>query len=418
MVTPTVLVLVEVLVRRWFKTPLPYGMAITNGYEGAGRLTATVLLNSSLAILDSQQYGFDANSDRTSQTRYDGSLVAYTYDHIRQLKTATAKESGGAARLNEQFGYAYDSAGNLNARTNNTLTLTFGVNSVNGLTNATRSGTLTAAGNTAQTAASVSVNSQGAALYGDKTFATIAGLNLANGANTFTTVVQYASQTLTNVTASQLPTPVVYQNDANGNLTNDGLRSFTYDDENQLTDVTIVGQSKSDFFYDGLGRRRITRDYSWNGTWNLTNEVHYLYDGNLVIQERDANNNVLVTYDRGLNLGGGLQTAGGIGGLLARTDIKGTVFYHSDGIGNVTMLVDRYQTLEARYFYDPYGNIIGKWGPYADVNRYRFSSKEFLPLSGLYYFGFRFYDPNLQRFLNHDPIGEFGGINLYGGGCQ
>ena len=225
--------------------------------------------------------------------------------------------------------------------------------------------------------------------------------------------MQYASQTLTNVTASQLPTPVVFQNDANGNLTNDGLRSFTYDDENQLTDVTIVGQSKSDFLYDGFGRRRITRDYSWNGNWNLTNEVHYVYDGNVVIQERDANNNVLVTYDRGLDLSGSLQGAGGIGGLLARTDIKGTVFYHSDAMGNVTMLVDRYQTLEARYLYDPFGNIVGKWGPYVDVNRYRFSSKEFHPLSGLYYFGFRFYDPNLQRFLNHDLLGELGGINLY-----
>ena len=396
------------------KISLPYGMAITNGFDTAGRLTATVLLNSSLAVLDSQQYGFDADSDRTSQTRYDGSSVAYTYDRIGQLKTATAKEYGGTTRLNEQFGYAYDAAGNLNARTNNTLTLTFGVNSVNGLTNATRTGTLTAAGAVAATPSSPpTVNGQATALYGDKTFATTAGLSLANGANNFTTIVQYASKTLTNIVVSQLPTPVVYQNDANGNLTNDGLRSFTYDDENQLTDVTIAGQSKSDFLYDGLGRRRITRDYTWNGAWNLTNEVHYIYDRSLVIQERDANNNVLVTYDRGLDLGGGLQTAGGIGGLLARTDIKGTVFYHSDGLGNVIMLVDRYQTLEARYLYDSYGNIVGKWGPYADVNRYRSSSKEFHPFSGLYYFGFRFYDPNLQRFLNHDPLGEFGGVNLY-----
>jgi hypothetical protein len=30
----------------------------------------------------------------------------------------------------------------------------------------------------------------------------------------------------------------------------------------------------------------------------LTNEIHYIYDGPLVIQERDANNNVLVTYTR------------------------------------------------------------------------------------------------------------------------
>ena len=393
---------------------LPNGMSITNGYDAAGRLTGTAILNSSLAALDSQQYGYNADSWRTSQTRYDGSSVAYTYDRIGQLKTATAKESGGAARLNEQFGYAYDTAANLNVRTNNTLIQTFAVNSINELTNATRAGTLTAAGNTAQTATTVSVNGQGAATYGDKTFATTAGLSLANGANTFTTLVQYASQTFTNITTSQLPTAVVFLYDANGNMTNDGLRSLSYDDESQLVDVTIASQSKSDFFYDGLGRRRIVRDYVWTGSWSLTNEVHYIYDGNLAIQERDANNNVLVTYDRGLDLSGSLQGAFGVGGLMARTDIKGAIFYHGDGMGNVTALFDKYQTLEGRYLYDPYGNIVGKWGAYADVNRYRYSSKEFHPLSGLYNFGGRYYDPNLQRFVNRDPLGEVGGINLYG----
>ena len=68
---------------------------------------------------------------------------------------------------------------------------------------------------------------------------------------------------------------------------------------------------------------------------------------------RDANNNVLVAYDRGLDFSGSLQGAFGVGGLLARTDIKGTLFYHSDGIGNVTALFDKYQTLEARYLTDP-----------------------------------------------------------------
>ena len=36
------------------------------------------------------------------------------------------------------------------------------------------------------------------------------------------------------------------------------------------------------------------------------------------------------------------------------------------------------------------------------------------PNSGLYYYGYRWYDPNLQRWLNRDPLGEGGGINLYG----
>ncbi|MCL4789953.1 MAG: hypothetical protein KJ070_24760, partial [Verrucomicrobia bacterium] len=32
---------------------------------------------------------------------------------------------------------------------------------------------------------------------------------------------------------------------------------------------------------------------------------------------------------------------------------------------------------------------------------------------GLYYYGYRWCAPNLQRWLNRDPIGEWAGINLY-----
>jgi RHS repeat-associated protein len=63
--------------------------------------------------------------------------------------------------------------------------------------------------------------------------------------------------------------------------------------------------------------------------------------------------------------------------------------------------------------FDAFGRLIGKWGSMADVNRYRFSSKEYDTVTGLYYYGARFYDPTLQRFLNRDPIGELGGFNLY-----
>ncbi len=59
--------------------------------------------------------------------------------------------------------------------------------------------------------------------------------------------------------------------------------------------------------YDGLGRRRITRDYSWSGAaWTQTNEVHYIYDGNLVLQERNGSNVVQVTYTRGTDLSGSI----------------------------------------------------------------------------------------------------------------
>jgi RHS repeat-associated protein len=77
-------------------------------------------------------------------------------------------------------------------------------------------------------------------------------------------------------------------------------------------------------------------------------------------------------------------------------------------------LLNANQRVVARYHYDPFGNLLGMSGPLADFNRYRFSSKEWHPQSGLYHYGYRDYEPNLQRWLNEDPLGEAGGINLYG----
>jgi RHS repeat-associated protein len=155
--------------------------------------------------------------------------------------------------------------------------------------------------------------------------------------------------------------------------------------------------------------------FRYTTAWNLTREIRYIYDGMLPIQERDGNNIPRITHTRGLDLSGTLQRAGGIGGLLARTDHSTPEpthsFYHADGSGNVTMLIDQNGLPVARYHYDPFGNMLAISGPLADANTYRFSSKELV--SGVYYYGHRFYEPNLQRWLNQDPIGELGGVNLY-----
>ena len=81
--------------------------------------------------------------------------------------------------------------------------------------------------------------------------------------------------------------------------------------------------------------------------------------------------------------------------------------------GNVTGLFDTNLNQAAYCLYDPYGNPIFASGPLAGVNRYGFSSKEFTGNPRLTYFGRRFYDPGLQRWLNQDPTWENGGINLY-----
>src|ERR1043166_3938333 len=235
--------------------------------------------------------------------------------------------------------------------------------------------------------------------------------------------------------------------DGSGNLTNanGGTNAYIYDDENRLIQwysyqagaPATDGDLASEFVYDGLGRLRDRWEYVWNeatspigASWRWTSTTRYVYDGWRVIQERDTNNTPLVSYTRGSDLsapllggaGGGLEGAGGIGGLLARSHGYASTngnwythnFYHADGKGNVTYLVDSAQALAASYRYDPFGNLISSSGSLASANVYRFSSKEIHVNSGMYYYGQRFYDPNLQRWLNRDPIQEWGGINLYG----
>ena len=385
----------------------------------------------------------------TPDVQNDESYLNYAYDNIGQLKAAQGVESAydgatgqytNAPRLNEQFGYAYDKAWNLNQRTNNALVETFNVNDLNELSSQTRSGTLTVAGTATEPngndpfdsnpgVTNVTVNSQEASLYGDGTFAA-AGFPLANGKNTYTAIGQdNIGRLSTNNVTVNLPGTNNFTYDYNGNLTSDGTRNFAYDDENQLVGAWVADVWSNNFVYDGLMRKRIERDYSWQGgSWVETNEVHFIYDGNLVVQERWFNPQLStqnpydsITYTRGADVSGFLQAAGGVGGLLARTDMGKLIggdptangYYFNDPMGNVAGMLGTNGMVVAQYQYDPYGNLISMSGPLAAANRYRFSSKEWNDNDGLYYYGYRFYDPNLQRWLNRDPMEEENDANLY-----
>ena len=402
---------------------LPNGAYITNAYDSVARQTGTWLRNSTNGLLNFHGYVFNKAGQRTSQTRWDTSFVDYGYDKLGQLISAQGTEGNAVTvRFNEKFGYKYDKAGNLNQRTNNQLVQTFTTDTINQLSSGTRSGTLTVAGSTTSPATNVTVNTTNSATrYADGTFAA-SGFTLADGTNTFSVVAddtygRHATRSLT----INLPANVTFQYDLNGNLTNDGRRLFGYDDQNQLTSVTVSNEWKSEFGYDGLSRRIQTKEYGWSGgTWVQTNEVRYVYNGVLPIQERDSNNVPQITYTRGLDISGSFDDAGGIGGLLAMTRTEGDnpafaahSYYHADGGGNISALINERQAIVARAAYDPFGNFLYRVGPMAGVNKIWFSSMPFDTKSGLSTFLYRNYDANLQRWLNQDPIGEAGGINLY-----
>ena len=89
--------------------------------------------------------------------------------------------------------------------------------------------------------------------------------------------------------------------------------------------------------------------------------------------------------------------------------------YGYDNNGNVTELYDGDSgEIVGQYEYDPYGNTIKMEGQAARENKIRFSTKEYDSSTGLYYYGYRYYDPLTGRWPSRDPIEEFGGLNLYG----
>ena len=75
----------------------------------------------------------------------------------------------------------------------------------------------------------------------------------------------------------------------------------------------------------------------------------------------------------------------------------------SDESGNVV----------AHYEYSPFGSLAKVTGDYAGSNPFRFSSEYFDEEMGLVYYNYRYYNPELGRWISRDPIEEQGGMNLY-----
>ncbi len=113
-----------------------------------------------------------------------------------------------------------------------------------------------------------------------------------------------------------------------------------------------------------------------------------------------------------------LAAAGGIGGLLAVQDAGASqdyVYFH-DALGSVGQVLDLAAptagaAMVAKYEYDPYGHQTGVAGTYDQP--FRFSGKYHDAETGLGYWGYRYYNPVLGRWLNRDPLEEAGGVNLY-----
>lgn len=71
------------------------------------------------------------------------------------------------------------------------------------------------------------------------------------------------------------------------------------------------------------------------------------------------------------------------------------------------------KSTNVRYEYNPYGELIRATGLLARQNPFRWSTKFWDEESGLVYYGYRYYSPQLGRWINRVPQEEQGGLNLY-----
>ena len=79
----------------------------------------------------------------------------------------------------------------------------------------------------------------------------------------------------------------------------------------------------------------------------------------------------------------------------------------------VTDLCFPQEKINAHYEYSSFGKITKTTGSIANRFVFRFSSEYQDTESGLVYYNYRYYSPELGRWLSRDPIGEWGGYNLY-----
>ena len=193
--------------------------------------------------------------------------------------------------------------------------------------------------------------------------------------------------------------------DVDGNMLT-GIMGWSYgwNGENRLISAEN-GDTRLEFNYDYMGRRFEKKVYTANV---LTKHEKFVYDGYKLIQVLDALNSDAVTMAFAWH-----PESTGLDTPFSMTYDGETYYYVTDGNKNVMSLIDAAGTKVAEYVYDPFGRLLSSTGSLAEINPFRFSSEYHDDETGLVYYNYRYYSPELGRWISRDPIEEEGGVNLY-----
>lgn len=205
--------------------------------------------------------------------------------------------------------------------------------------------------------------------------------------------------------------------DARGNcLELDAGRFLAWDLRNQLRSVTPIerGSGLNDseaYVYDGGGQRARKLRTLQTGTRTLAAEVRYLPGLELRADSGTGEAlQVIIAH-------GGLSEVRVLHWESTPPTGKNDCYRYSvaDHLGSVSLeLAEDGQIISREHFY-PFGETAYLEGEDAIEVGYktvRYSGKE-RDATGLYYYGFRYYAPWLQRWINPDPAGAVDGLNAY-----
>jgi RHS repeat-associated protein len=81
--------------------------------------------------------------------------------------------------------------------------------------------------------------------------------------------------------------------------------------------------------------------------------------------------------------------------------------------GNISDYLTSNGVVTAHREFDPYGNTTAATGAMVNDFHFWFSSKYLDAETGLYYYGYRYYSPEMGRWIAPDPINETYGLNIF-----
>ncbi len=202
-----------------------------------------------------------------------------------------------------------------------------------------------------------------------------------------------------------------YEWDAAGNLLRERVnnvvtRQYVYDGLNRLIEVQDgAGATLASYAYDPLGRRL------WKQVGGA--RTYFLQADEGVLAEANSAGSIITQY--------GWKPDGvwGTDPLFIRTLLGsgasaqvGYAYFHNDHLGTPQAATDRAGRVVWTANYSPYGGVQLGSSNQATVNL-RLAGQYYDDESGLHYNWNRYYDPRVGRYITEDPIGVYGGINLY-----